>query len=164
MDRITSPTCRSLRLYWQLLLANSPSQRRGRPTRTWTWTTTTTTWWTARPTRTMRSSMWPRVASSPPAPPRVVVRTRLLSHDDNPPLLLLPHREKISRRRGKRAMDEGYDDDAGGHRWGGREGAGRAAGPLRWRRLPSRTRSWWPTSGRSRIGMPKKVYPLTLKA
>jgi hypothetical protein len=33
---------------------------------------------------------------------------------------------------------------------GGRKGAGQAAEPLRWRRLPSRTRSWWPTSVRSR--------------
>ena len=32
----------------------------------------------------------------------------------------------------------------------GRKGAGRPAGPLRWRRLPSQTRSWWPTSVRSR--------------
>jgi len=60
-----------------------------------------------------------------------------------------PHREKKLQRRGERAMDEGYVDDEGVV-GGGREGAGRAAEPLRWRRLPSRVRSWWPTSGRSR--------------
>ena len=47
-------------------------------------------------------------------------------------------------------MDEGYNDDEGGRCRGEEEGAGRAAGPLRWRRLPSQTKSWWPTSGKSR--------------
>ena len=49
---------------------------------------------------------------------------------------------------------------------GGREGAGRATGPLRWRRLSSRMRSWWPTSGRSRTSdalLPSSSRPPRLR-
>ena len=66
-----------------------------------------------------------------------------------PPPSSSSNREKTSQRRGERAMDEGYDNNEG-VLGGGREGAGQVAGPLRWQRLPSQTRSWWSTSERSR--------------
>jgi hypothetical protein len=73
--------------------------------------------------------------------PIVAVATTASRDDNNgptPPPPALAVRKK-SRRRGERAM-EGYEDNKGDRCWGGgREGAGQAAGPLRWRLLSSQT-------------------------
>ena len=85
MDRITSLTCRSLRLYWQTVPPRGGGDQRGlglgRRRRQ------------QRDGRRVRRGRCDRLCDGgwhpPPAPPRAVVRRRLLSRDDDPPLLLL---------------------------------------------------------------------------